>query len=460
MLAEALQGSAYQVTWHGGAASDEPPDLVVLDGDDVGVGRLVEVWRRHDPPPALLLLGATPQAQQAAERRKLPLVPKPIDVKVFLEIAEAAVRLRFVMAFTPAAAACAVKMRPREDPLENASVVIGGARMIDPGPVRVALRSHALDYVTPTPFLVRLREERALNVPEQNLAMRLDGASTLKAIVDSGALEPTAAGRLLWALVSVGAVAFLPDPHPDGQQPRLRATIRARKNLKARRVRGEKALFYDVLEVSPDPDAEEVERACQLLAVWYAPRRMHGLDLGDMAPLVEPTWHQILKARATLAAIDSRIAYERWLLSRGVTLEKRREDWDRGRMDAEEAFLAGQKALGAGEVAKAVSTLAKAARLRPEEPDYEAYAAWARVLSEEQRGADRAAVAARERAVAEEVLLGRKPRPRALVALGLLCEAAGDLLAAREAFEDALDCEPRMALAKRALQRLGVTPSR
>ena len=458
MLAEALQGSAHQVSWHGEAiGSENVPDVVVLDADPNGdVARIVEVWRRYEPPPAVLLLGSTPAARRAAERMRLPFISKPIDVRAFVAGAESAAKLRFFTAFTPSAAIAAVKMRAREDELENASVIVGGARMVDPLVVRAALKPHALEYVTPTPLLERLRDERALSVPEQNLVMRLDGAATLKTVIDSGLLEAASAARLLWALASVGAIAFLAEPHPDGMQPRIRATIRARRNLRARRARCDQAMFYDVLEVSPDPDAEEVERAAHLLSVWYSPRRLQGLDLGDLAPLVEPLWQQILKARATLGQIDNRIAYERWLLSHGISLDQRRDDWDRGTRDAEEAFANGQKALGAGDVVKAVAQLARAARMKPDEPDYDCYAAWARVLGEELHGADRAEVATRERATAEQALAGRRPRPRALVALGLLCEAAGDLLSAKEAFEDALDCEPRLQLAKRALQRLGV----
>jgi hypothetical protein len=456
MLAEALQSSAHAVSWHG-AAPENVPDVVVLDGDPNGdVARVVEVWRRHDPPPAVVLLGSTQAAMRAAERLRLPFVPKPIDVKSFVSTTSSAGKLRFVTAYTPAAALAAVGMRAREDELENASAVIGGSRMIDPMLVRAALRPHALEYVTPTPFLGKLREERALTVPEANLAMRLDGAATLKSVIDSGTMEAASAARLLWALASVHAIAFLSEPHPDGRHPRIRATLRARIHLRARKSRCEKAILYDVLEVAPDPDPEEVDRACQLLAVWYSPKRLAGLDLGDLAPLVDPLWQQIVQARDALGKIDNRMAYEQWLLGRGISLERRRDEWDRNTREGEEAFLAGQKALGLGDVVKAMSTLAKAARLKPDEPDYECYAAWARVLAEELHGTERRAAAARERPGAERTLAGRRPRPRALVAIGLLCEAAGDVLAAREAFQDALDCEPRLQLARRALERLGL----
>jgi hypothetical protein len=94
--------------------------------------------------------------------------------------------------------------------------------------------------------------------------------------------------------------------------------------------------------------------------------------------------------------------------------------------EAEQHFLRGQQALGQGDVFRALSDTAAAARRLPGHPDYEAYASWVRLLADEARGHERKGLAERERSSAEAALLGRRPWPRALYVLGLIAGASGD----------------------------------
>ena len=71
-------------------------------------------------------------------------------------------------------------------------------------------------------------------------------------------------------------------------------------------------------------------------------------------------------------------------------------------------------------------------------------------------GKDQVAAAVAERAVLDELLLGRRPWPRALVALALLCAAGGDPDAARWHLRVALAIDPNVPAAAQLAQRLGM----
>src|SRR5690606_16898751 len=93
---------------------------------------------------------------------------------------------------------------------------------------------------------------------------------------------------------------------------------------------------------------------------------------------------------------------------------------------AEEFFRRGQAALVAGETFRAVSDIAGACRHHPDHPNYEAYLCWARFRAEAERGGDREELVGKERGIAEQALVGRRPWPPALVALAMLCAADND----------------------------------
>ena len=56
----------------------------------------------------------------------------------------------------------------------------------------------------------------------------------------------------------------------------------------------------------------------------------------------------------------------------------------------------------------------------------------------------------------DQLLLGCRPWPRALVALALLCAAAGDVEAARWHLRVALEIDPTVPAAAQLAQRLGL----
>ena len=103
-----------------------------------------------------------------------------------------------------------------------------------------------------------------------------------------------------------------------------------------------------------------------------------------------------------------------------------------------------------------MSELAVACRKFPGQPEYEANFAWARYRVQVASGRDRVEAAVAERTAIEDMLLGCRPWPRALVALALLCAAAGDADAARWHLHIALQTDPKVPAAAQLAQRLGM----
>jgi Tfp pilus assembly protein PilF len=179
-------------------------------------------------------------------------------------------------------------------------------------------------------------------------------------------------------------------------------------------------------------------------------------DLGELAHLTAPTWELIEKARAVLVDHAQRGRYHDWLRQK---LPELRTVWaldPNAVQAAAAAFARGQRSLGEGDVHKAMSELATACRHFPGHPEYEASLAWARYRVQVGSGRNRVEAAVAERKVLEELLLGRRPWPRALVALAMLSAAAGDIDTARWHLRVALAIDPSDASATQLGQRLGL----
>ncbi len=339
--------------------------------------------------------------------------------------------------------------------LEASSRLVAGARKADVEMVREALRWHAAEYATASPeWIARLREARTLTIPEVEFTSILDGTHCLQTVLRGGRLEPWQAARFVWALASIGALVFSPEP-PDESTTRRRRLTQIRAHLRARQARLERTTYYDVLEVTLGSTPAHVAQAVEALALRYSPERLARLDLATVTPLVEPTWRQIGEARKALGDVTLRGRYNDWW-PRQKALST---EWGRREIDAAgaaQAMARGQRALVAGQLFKSVSDMAAACRMHPDHPDYEASLAWARFRADSSRSPDdKAALARRERAVAETALAGHRPWPRALLALGLLCVADGDADAARWHLHEALAVDPNLPAARQLLQRIG-----
>jgi len=462
-LQEGLEAQRLTVRWDGAAALSPggSDDAVILDADELGdrLAEAAEAWRERDPAPGIIVIGARPAAAEAAARAQLRFVPTTASAdELGAAVAEAA-RLRFAAGMTRGLARRAIGLPPvapgtEADEIADAARIIAGARDLDIAIPRAALAWHAQHYVAATGMVADLREARALIIPEVELAGRLDGTLCVQTLVKLGALDAYQSARLLWAMASVGAAVITPEP-VDLATPRRRALAAIRDHVRARVKRLENSTFYDVLEISPLAEYPDIERAYQLVARRYAPQVLAAFDLADLTDQVQPLWDMVEKARSILVDLPSRGRYNDWVAAR---LGRLRTSWAidlSAARTAMEAFARGQRALGEGDIHRAVGELATACRHHPGQPEYEANLGWARFRVEVGAGKDRAAAARTERARVEEVLRGTRPWPRAQVALALLCASDGDVEAARWHVGEALAIDPSLPAAQQLARRLG-----
>src|SRR5262249_44127834 len=148
--------------------------------------------------------------------------------------------------------------------------------------------------------------------------------------------------------------------------------------------------------------------------------------------------------------------YHDWLRANLPKLQTRWAIEQPAAKAAAEAFVRGQRALGEGDVHRAMGDLAMACRHHAGHPEYEANLAWARLRVQVASGRDQREAALAERQTIEQVLLGCRPWPRALIALALVCAAAADADAARWHLHVALTIDPNVANGSQLAQRLGL----
>jgi hypothetical protein len=460
-LEEGLTQAGIDARWDA-ARADGPTGsaeagVVVIDADHLGtrLGAVADAWRDQPSLPGVIAIGASKEARELAPRARVTLLAPSAQLSTVAEAIREAEKLRLASNLKWPLLRAAVGLPPIEETPDEWQPTLVAARAIDVEIPRAALRWHARDYVTPTTKLDDLRNDRVLTVPELATLANVDGTRTVQTIVKAGPLDPSQIARLLWALASMGAVELSPDVH-DLATPQRRALDEIRAHIHARAARIDRSTYYDVLEITPLAERPEIDAAYRLVAWRFSPKALSRYDLGDVAGNVASMWDLVDKARATLCDHAARGRYHDWLRSHAGSLQTR---WAIEQADARgamEAFARGQRALGGGDVHKAMSDLATACRLHPGHPDYEANLAWARYRVQVASGRNQIEAATAERRAVESLLLGCRPWARALVALSLLCIAAGDAEAARWHIRTALTVDPGVPAAAQLAMRLGI----
>jgi hypothetical protein len=432
-------------------------DVVIVDADHLGA-RLAEVtdaWRLHASVPGVLAIGGSPAARAHAPRARVTLLAPGAKLTTLVAAIRDTAALRLSTTMRWPVLRAALGLPPAVEARAAWQATLAAARTIDLEIPRAALRWHVHHYATPLARLDELREDRVLTVPELETLAHVDGTTTIQRLVRAGPLDPIATARLLWAVISLGAVAVTPEVH-DLATPGRRALADLRAHLQARAVRLERSTYYDVLEVTPLAEIDDIEAAYHQVGLRFSPQVLASHDLAELAALIAPTWELVDKARGVLIDHARRGRYHDWLRTK---LSELRTVWavDPGAAkQAQAAFARGQRLLGDGDVHRAMGELAAACRLVPGHPDYEANLAWARYRVQVASGRDRVEAAVAERAVLEQLLLGCRPWPRALVALALICAAGGDVDAARWHLHVALAIDPSVPAAAQLAHRLGL----
>ncbi len=460
-LEEALNQAGFAARWDQ-AQADGPrgastQDVVLLDADHLGerLCSVTDAWRDHTSVPGVVALGTSPTAREQAPIARVTLLAPAAQTSTIANAIREAAKLRLSTGMRWPVLRAALKLPPAANTPEAWPAVLLHSRNADLEIARSALRWHVQHYVTPTTMLDALREERMLSVPELETLAPVDGTKTVQTHVKTGPLDPSATARLLWCLTSMGALVMTPEVHDVATAPR-RALDEIRNHLRARAEWSRRASYFDVLEISPLAEYPEIEAGYRLVGARYSPKALSRFDLAELAPLAKPIWELVEKARLTLVDHAMRGRYTDWLRQH---LHEMNTVWaieETKIKDAAEAFARGQQLLASGDAHRAMGELARACRNHPGHPDYEANLAWVRLRVQVAAGKDQREVAIAERKTVEEHLAGRRPWPRALVALALLCAAAGDADAARWHLHIALQIDPTVPAAAQLAQRLGM----
>jgi len=462
-LEEALNQSGFEARWDG-ALADGPkgainphPEVVVLDADHIGdrLKSVAEKWRDYPSVPGVIAVGQSAVAREHAPIAQVALLSPGASAPTLANAAREAAKLRLSTGMRWTVLRAALKLPPADNTIEAWPATLLHARNADMELARTALRWHASHYATTTPLFDQIKEERILSVPELETSAHFDGTKTVQTLVKLGPLDAASTARLLWALTSMGAVTLTPSVR-DVATPGRRALDELRTHLRARTQKLEKSTFFDVLEISPLAEYDEIDRAYRLIGARYSPKAMSRFDLSDLASLVQPTWDMVNKARTTLLDHAQRGRYMDWLRQNIGRLDTVWAIEAQAIEDAADACNRGLHHLSQGDAHRAMGELAKACRNHPGHPDYEANLAWARFRVQVASGKDQREAATAERLTVEEHLAGRRPWPRALVALALLCAAAGDADAARWHLHIALQIDPNVPAAAQLAQRLGL----
>jgi len=460
-LEEALNQSGFEARWDG-AQADGPrgqtaQEVVLLDADHLGsrLAQVAEQWRDHASVPGFVAVGTSAAAREQAPVAHVSLLSPGASVQTLGKAIHEAAKLRLSTGMRWPVLRAALKLPPADNTVEAWPATLLHARNADIELARTALRWHAGHYATHTPLYEQIKSERILSVPELGTRAHFDGTRTVQTPVKGGPRDPAGTARLLWALVSMGAVTLTPGVRDVQTTPR-RALDELRTHLRARAQKLERSTFFDVLEISPLAEYDEIELAFRLIGARYSPKAMSRFDLGDVAHLVQPTWEVVTKARATLLDHAQRGRYMDWLRNNIKSLDTVWAIDPQAMQDAAEACNKGLQHLTQSDAHRAMGELARACRLHPGHPDYEANLGWARFRVQVAAGKDQREAATGERLMVEEHLAGRRPWPRALVALALLCAAGGDADAARWHLHIALQIDPNVPAAAQLAQRLGL----
>ncbi len=431
--------------------------VVLVDADHLGtkLAVVVERWREQLSVPGVVAIGSSAIARSQAPLARVTLLASGARIETVITAIKEAAKLRLASGMRWPVLRAAVGLPPVPESAAHWQPTLAAARAVDIEIPRATLRWHASHYVTPTKKLDELREDRVLTVPELEAIKVIDGTRTVQRHVRAGPLDPLQTARLYWALGSLGALDFTAEVRDVTTGPR-RLLSDLRDHLRARIKRLEHSTFYDVLELAPLAEYDHIEAAYGAVASRFSPQLLTAHDLSELHAQVQPMWDLVEKARAVLVDHAARGRYHDWLRSKMSTLKTVWAVEASAVQASEAAFIRGQRALGEGDVHKAMSDLAVACRHFPGHPEYEANFAWARYRVQVSSGKDRVEGAVAERKQLEAQLLGCRPWPKALVPLALLCAASNDPDSARWHLHTALTIDPTIPAAAQLAQRLGM----
>ena len=341
-------------------------------------------------------------------------------------------------------------------------------------------------YVAPHPDPAHRFQDFSLEADERRLLALVDGRRTLAEVIERCGIAHLHAKQLVYALLATETVQPLPRQarkkdvlEPPPRPPPLAAAspvsarpppLKRRSDLvvaaRAGRVEGlpvedvrarlverarsrRKQNFFEMLGVSRQAGADEIQRAYHALVREVHPDKLRGAVTADARALAEQIFQQLETAFETLSDEARRVEYGKKLdqgQKTGVSDELGKI------LTAESRFKKGEVALHGGSYARAAALFREAVELYPEEGEFHAHLGWAVFLESPDDPIVQADALHR---LQQGVQLS--PRlDRAHIFLGRVFSRMGRGAEAQKAFEQALVCNPDSAEALAELRLSGV----
>jgi len=334
-------------------------------------------------------------------------------------------------------------------------VVLEGARRAVPlRSFMQVLRPHLDSFPRRTQGFQQDLGALALSTSDLKVALQVNGHVRLRELLAHGRGDLNGAASLYWLMALSGTLEFSPDPEGRSAEtlaPKKPKPLPAEVGQKLREdaVRIITGSYFHVLGLNIAATRDEVEAAYRDIAPRFHPDTWSEYDVSELEDLLESVQEKLTASYKVLSNDEKRRAYLQYLLSR-LDVERSGQV----HADAEVVLKRGENALKRGDLTAARIAFEQAIELNPREPEYYSFLAWALYLSDGTAQPVRASAALR---VLKKALSINPYLERAQVIHAIIESEQGEVTGARRRLLKVLEMNPKSAIAKAALLRVGRT---
>ena len=214
----------------------------------------------------------------------------------------------------------------------------------------------------------------------------------------------------------------------------------------------DKSTHFEILGVSQSASPDEVGTAFVRAARQFHPDRLTGAGVADLQPQAERILARINEAAMVLGNPTRRAEYVASLAAGSQVAQNLPT-----LLEAENLFLKGEVFLKKGDYPKAIEAFTSATKGNPDEPQYQAYLAWARF---EDPRARKEAIVRETLKIIEGVLKERPKFARGFYWVGQLWKFLNEAPKAEQAFREAVYVDAEFIEASRELRIIEMRKSK
>lgn len=332
------------------------------------------------------------------------------------------------------------------------AVLEGARRAVPLRNFMQVLRPHLDAFPRRTDSFQQELPSLALSTSDLKVAMQVNGHVRLRQLLAHGRGDLNGAASLYWLLALSGTLEFAPEPEGRTAEvlaPKKPKPLPAEVSQKLREdaVRIITGSYFHVLGLNIAATREDVEAAYRDIAPRFHPDTWSEYDVSELEDLLESVQEKLTASYKVLSNDEKRRAYLQYLLSR-LDVERSGQV----HADAEVVLKRGEGALKRGDYTAARIAFEQAIELNPREPEYYSFLAWTLYLSEGAAQHVRANAALR---VLKKALSLNPYLERAQVIHAIIESEQGEDTSARRRLLKVLEMNPKSAIAKAALLRVG-----